>query len=345
MQFPLSLTYDDVCLVPQYSNIASRTEPDLSTWLTSDIKMKIPILAANMNTVIDDQLADILISNGSVPIFHRFTDFETQVKWAVKYIKEQNKTVCFSTGLLDKVIDSNLYKLINEYGVRLVCIDVAHGHSKRMMDMVQELKRVFQHENLQIICGNGCTSNFYIDMCNCGANSVKIGIGAGAACTTRIQTGFGSGMFSSVYECSEQAKKYRIPIIADGGISTSGDIVKALSAGASSVMIGKLFALTDESAAKKRDNNGTIEVRYKGQASEEFQNEFYGGLKDKTTAEGTAFWATSIGSSQKLINELTGGIRSGFTYGGAKTLKELQRKAEFRMVLGSYMTESKPRPN
>jgi IMP dehydrogenase len=344
-------TFDDVALVPAYSDIDSRTEPDLSTWLTKTLTMKMPIIAANMDTVISDELARILLDYGSIPIFHRFTAKEKKIEWLEKF---GGANIFLSTGLVDKTDDGELYELIVEHGATNICIDVAHGHSKRMMIMIEDLKTTFQDRDLQIMAGNICTSNAYMDLVHAGADAIKVGIGCGAACTTRTVTGFGVSQFSAIQDCAEQAKKYRIPIIADGGIRGSDDIVKALAAGASSVMIGKMFATTEESAAEKRDRPGpgsTAEVgwnrkeaKYRGQASEEFQNDFYGGLKDKTVAEGASFWAPVSGPARALIEQLLGGIRSGMTYGGARSIKELARKAEFVIVSDTYAQESNIRP-
>lgn len=330
--------FDDVALVPQFNNIPSRTEPSLETWLTKDRKIQMPLLAANMDSVIGEQLADILMKNGVIPIYHRFTDFETQVKWVKKY---QDKTF-ISCGIQTNKIEET-YKLL-DLGAIGVCIDVAHGHSSRMLRMIEEMKKAYP--NKEIIAGNVCTPMAYHDLVNAGADAVKVGVGPGAACTTRIVTGFGIPQFSAVYECARIAEKLRIPLIADGGIRNSRDVVLALAAGASSVMIGKLFALTEESAAPKRPStNGHLrtEAKYRGQASEDFQNDFYGALKEKTVAEGIDFWGPINGSAQQLIDTILGGLRSGLTYGGARNIKELQRKAEFVEVTHSYMQESHPR--
>jgi IMP dehydrogenase len=332
-----ALTYDDVALVPQFNNIPSRTEPSLETWLTRRLKMKMPILAANMDTVISEEMARILIEQGSIPIFHRFTPFEEQMKW-VKTFKEQTFVSC-GIGKLDetrKLLDS---------GALGVCIDVAHGHSDRMFDHIRELKK--SHPDKEVIAGNVCTAMAYHDLVNAGADAVKVGVGPGAACTTRMVTGFGVPQFTAVQDCARIAEKLRVPLIADGGIRTSRDVVLALAAGASSVMVGKLFALTAESAAPKRKcekARSGLEAKFRGQASADFQNEFYGGLKAKTVAEGIDFWGPVTGSSEELINLLLGGIRSGMTYGGARNIKELQRKAEFVQVSPAYIHESKPRP-
>ena len=224
-------------------------------------------------------------------------------------------------------------------------MDIAHGHSDQMMRFVEQLKR--SHGDKQVIAGNVCTAMAYHDLVNAGADAVKVGIGPGAACTTRMVTGFGVPQFTAVRDCAAVADKLRVPLIADGGIRGSRDIVLALAAGASSVMVGKLFALTEESAAEKRpiaNDGGALEAKYRGQASKDFQIDFYGGLKRNTVPEGTDFWAPVSGSAQGCIEELIGGLRSGMTYAGARNVKELQRKAEFVAVGSAYMSgESAPR--
>lgn len=328
-------SFDDVALVPQFNNIPSRTEPSLETWLTKNRKIQIPLLAANMDSVIDDELAEILLANGSLPIFHRFTDYDTQLKWVEKFRDRVFISCGFQTNKLDET-----HKLLDK-GAIGVCVDVAHGHCNRMYRLIEDLKKA--HPDKEIIAGNVCTPMAYHDLVNAGADAVKVGVGPGAACTTRIVTGFGVPQFTAIYECARVAEKLRIPLIADGGIRGSREVVLALAAGATSVMIGKLFALTEESAAPKRDSNGKREAKYRGQASEDFQNDFYGAMKEKTVAEGVDFWAPVSGTAQQLIDQILGGVRSGMTYGGARNIKELQRKAEFVEVTHSYMSESNPR--
>lgn len=323
-------TFDDVALVPQFNNIPSRTEPSLETWLTRNIKIDMPLIAANMDTVMNEAVADILIQRGGMPIYHRFTDFEGQKKWVTKY---QDKTF-ISCGILRIDETRELLTL----GARGVCIDVAHGHSDRMFKFIQDLKRT--HPDKEIIAGNVCTPMAYHDLVNAGADAVKVGVGPGAACTTRMVTGFGVPQFTAIYECAKIAEKLRVPLIADGGISSSRELVLALAAGASTCMLGKKFAQTEESAAAKRVHDGVKQAKYRGQASEDFQTDFYGKVKDKTVAEGEAFWAPVTGSCDEFIDKMLGGLRSGLTYGGARNIKELQRKAEFVNVTSSYMVES-----
>lgn len=333
-----SYTFDDVALVPQFNNVPSRTEPSLESWLTKDRKLQMPLLASNMDSVIGEELADLLIKYGSVPIFHRFTDFDNQAKWVKKY----QKNMFISCGILTEKLDD--VRRLLDLGAGGVCIDVAHGHSDRMFKLIADLKKT--NPQSDIIAGNVCTPMAYHDLVNAGADAVKVGVGPGAACTTRVITGFGIPQFSAIYECARIAEKLRIPLIADGGIRDSRDVVLALAAGASTVMIGKLFALTKESAAPKRpkeNGNGSLEAKYRGQASEDFQTEFYGALKQKTVAEGIDFWGPVSGTATELIEKLLGGLRSGLTYGGARSIKELQRKAEFVEVSSAYIHESFPR--
>lgn len=332
-----AFTFDDVALVPQFNNIPSRTEPSLESWLTRDLKIRTPLVCANMDSTIGVELAEILLEFGSIPIFHRFCDFEMQHEW-VKRFRDKTFVSC-GIGNADEV------RRLLDAGALGVCVDVAHGHSDRMMHFISDLKST--HPGKDIIAGNVCTPMAYHDLVNAGADAVKVGIGPGAACTTRVVTGFGVPQFSAIRDCAAIAEKLRVPLIADGGIRGSREMVLALAAGASTVMLGKLFALTSESAAQKRPNPevpGGMEAKYRGQASEDFQNDFYGGLKAKTVAEGVDFWAPVTGSARELIEELQGGLRSGLTYGGARKIKELQRKAEFVEVTGTYKIESFPRP-
>ena len=202
MNMKRAYTFDDVALVPQFNNIPSRTEPSLESWLTRDLKIQIPLLAANMDTVIGEELAEVLLSHGSVPIFHRFTDFEQQVLWVKKF---RDRTF-ISAGIQSHRLDE--IRQLLDLGALGVCIDVAHGHSDKMFHIIEELKR--SHPTKDVIAGNVCTAMAYHDLVNAGADAVKVGVGPGAACTTRLVTGFGVPQFSAVYECARIAENLRI---------------------------------------------------------------------------------------------------------------------------------------
>lgn len=329
-----ALTFDDIALVPQFNNISSRTEPKTTTLLTKDKQIEIPIIASNMDSVIGKELAKVLVYQGTVPIFHRFCSELDQSQ----FVKEFEGNCFISCGVNPNY--SVVFDLFDK-GALGVCIDVAHGHSQDMITTIKTIKD--SYPNKQIIAGNVCTALAVHDLANAGADAVKVGIGGGAACTTRMVTGFGCPQFSAIQECAYVGKKLKIPIIADGGIRSSRDVVLALAAGASSVMVGSLFAKTYESSAKKVEKEDGTYAVYRGQASQLFQDEYFGGVKQGTVPEGIHFEAKCTGSALDLIRELIGGLRSGMTYGGARSIKELQDKAEFVRVTSNYLSESAPR--
>lgn len=328
-------TYSDVCIEPVYNNVNSRGEPTLATKLCLGVEIGIPFLPANMDTVIGTELAQILTDRGGIPIFHRFTDLETKRRWLADFPN------CFiSSGINEKNIKEVL-SLIDK-GLKGVCIDIAHGHDSRMKPAISTLKQA----GAKVIAGNVCSVDGYKDLVEWGADAVKVGIGPGAACTTRKTTGFGVPQFSAVYEIGKEAMKLHVPFIADGGISGPDDIAKALAAGASTVMMGKQFAITDESAAWKGHKGGIGYVaRYRGQSSAEFQDEFYGGLRSGTVPEGEAMYAAVSGSAADLLDYLSGSLRSALTYGGSRDVYELQRKCRgnFWSVSDGYRLESEVR--
>jgi IMP dehydrogenase len=315
------LTYNDVALVPQFNNVESRGEPDLSTWLTKDLRVDMPLIPANMESVISLELADVIRNNGGYPIFHRFYKDEGK---RVELPRLYDGRCFLSVGIndYDKIMRLVIHKKLDLLGF---AIDIAHGHDIRVMEAIRRIKDY----GFYVIAGNVCTTQGYQDLVNAGADAVKVGIGPGAACTTRNVTGFGVPQFTAVRECGKLAKKLHVPIIADGGIRSSRDCVLALAAGATTVMIGSLFAQTKEAAGR-----GV----YRGQASESFQQDYYGGLKEGTVPEGKSihYFKEYLKPAQEVIDNLLGGIRSGLTYGGAKDIPELQRKSEFIEVTSSY---------
>lgn len=359
--FQKAYTFDDVALVPQYNTIPSRLHTTLDTKLTKNLKINNPLIPANMDTVISFELAEKVIEEGGIPIFHRFCSIEEQSKFCKKF-----KNNCFvSCGINDEEFDK-LEKLFND-GAFGVCIDIAHGHSEVIVELIKKIKEKYPSKH--VIAGNICTEKAYIDLVNAGVDAVKIGVGPGAACTTRIVTGFGVPQFSAIYNISQAKNKLdthlQVPIIADGGIRNSRDVALALAAGANSVMIGNLFSKTLESASKKYYKNYdksnfiatsnldevyekykqhyVIYGHYRGQASKNFQNEYFGKLKQGTVAEGIDFYTECSGPVEDLYNEINGGLRSALTYAGAKDIEEFQKNAEFVEVTMNYMGESNPR--
>ena len=328
------LTFDDVGLVPKFNRITSRLHTDIKTQLGRD-SFKSPFIPANMDSVIGPRLAQICKERVAPIIFHRFAPIEEQVKW----IKEFPEAY-MSLGVQESA--SNL-EVLYEAGCRRFCIDIAHGHSQVVLDTIKKIKD-FDKEN-QVIAGNVCTYDGVMDLAEAGANIIKVGVGPGAACITRMMTGFGVPQFSAIKECFSAkhdllyGKSINIELIADGGIKHPRDAVIALAAGADAVMMGSIFARTFESAAPKKEVNGKTFGRYRGQASSEFMNEYFGDTK-KRQAEGVAFDVEITKSAVDVFEEYEGGLRSGLTYCGTDDLDNFRKNAEIFESTGNFMIES-----
>ena len=328
------LTFDDVGLVPKFNKILSRLHTDLKTQLGSD-SFKSPFIPANMDSVIGPKLAQICKERGAPIIFHRFAPIEEQVKWTKEFPEAY-----MSLGVQES--SANLEALY-EAGCRRFCIDIAHGHSQVVLDAIKKIKD-FDKMN-QVIAGNVCTYNGVMDLAEAGANIIKVGVGPGAACITRMMTGFGVPQFSAIKECSSAkhdllyGKSIKIELIADGGIKHPRDAVLALAAGADAVMMGSIFARTFESAAPKREVEGKTIGRYRGQASSEFMNEYFGDTK-KRQAEGVAFDVEITKSAVDIFEEYEGGLRSALTYCGTDNLDNFRKNAEIFESTGNFMIES-----
>jgi IMP dehydrogenase len=328
------LTFDDVGLVPKFNKIASRLHTNIGTQLGKDT-FKSPFIPANMDSVIGSRLAHICSERRAPIIFHRFAPIEDQIKWTVAYPEAY-----MSLGVQESA--SNLEKLY-EAGCRRFCIDIAHGHSQVVIDAIKKIKDL--DKTNQVIAGNVCTYEGVMDLAKAGADIVKVGVGPGAACITRMMTGFGVPQFSAIKECSYAKndllynKNIKVHLIADGGIKHPRDAVLALAAGADAVMMGSIFARTYESAAPKQEVEGKTFGRYRGQASSEFMNEYFGDIK-KRQAEGVAFNVEITKSAADVFEEYEGGLRSALTYCGTDNLSDFKRNVEIFESTASFMTES-----
>ena len=320
----VGLSYGDVALVPKYSNVTSRAVPSVNTQATKKTNMGIPIFAANMDTIIGEEMAEALVAVGSIPIFHRFYKEENQNE-LIGLIKKYEGNCYVSWGAND------LGELFSFLGHGLhplgICVDISHGHSIMVEETIKRIKDRYANE-IEVIAGNVCTPEAVMDLAHWGADAVKVGIGPGSVCTTRKITAFGAPQFTAVQECAAMGHKLKVPIIADGGIRGSRELTLALAAGASSVMIGGYFSESHEAAGKGK---------FRGQASQAFQNDYFGGLKPGTCPEGVSRTAKLRCSVKEMITEeLLAGLRSGMTYCGADSIPELQQKAEFIRITERY---------
>jgi IMP dehydrogenase len=465
-----ALTFDDVLLVPKRSSVHSRKEVDLSTSLSRNIKLNLPIVSANMDSVTESTMAISMAHNGGIGIIHRFMPVERQVEEVLKVkraesvIIEQPYTIWPSATMTDAkrlmqekgvngllVVDANkkllgiltardllfedndltvvselmtpmkslhtaaadasieearqilrkhkLEKLplvdedghlrglitskdmvtlaerpqarkdakgqlivgaavgiregyieraraLVDAGVDVLVVDVAHGHSDRVINVVRKLKKELNQAD--IIAGNVATPEGTKDLIDAGADAVKVGIGSGSICITRIVTGAGVPQLTAIVECAEAASESDIPIIADGGIRNSGDITKALAAGASSVMIGSMLAGTEETPGVTVMRNGRKYKIHRGMASvgasmkrgtEEAEDE---AALLEYVAEGIEAFVPYRGASHEILTQLAGGVRSGLSYCGARTLAELRQNASFVRLTSAALKESYP---
>ncbi len=341
---PTYLTYDDVLLTPNYSEVTP-SKTDVSSSLTNSIQLKIPIVASPMDTVCEDRMAIAIAKLGGYGIIHRNLSIEEQAK-QLKKVMEKGHEAGVAVG-----IGSDFEKRIKSLakcGANEICIDSSHGHTKHVIDGVKHIKK--NYPKIEIIAGNVATYEGARDLFKAGAAAVKVGMGPGSICTTRIMSGMGVPQLTAVIEGVRAADQFGGCIIADGGIKNSGDIAKALAAGASTVMLGSLLAKTDKSPGEILDINGRKYKSYRGMGSiKAMKNgsaERYGqdvaSDEKKFVPEGVDALVEYVGTLEDHIYQLVGGLKSSLAYLGAKNLAEFRKKANFVRITSAGWQESKP---
>jgi IMP dehydrogenase len=329
------LTFDDVLLMPCHSTLTSRRAPQLETRLTKKIKIKIPIVSSNMDTVTGFEMAIKMAQIGGMGILHRFMSPTEQVE-DVKKIRAAIGTLPIAASIGVKEEGMERARMLADAGVDIITLDIAHGDSVMMLETLDFVKKNFPQ--IQVIAGNVATPWGTKTLIDHGADAIKVGIGPGSMCTTRIITGCGVPQLSAIAMCVEAARKYDVPVIADGGIKTSGDIVKAFAAGAETVMLGSMLAGCLETPGEVQGGK----KKYRGMASKDAQVSWRGELPKGMAAEGESRLIPCKGSVEHIIDELTGGLRSGMTYLNAQDLSEINKNARFMEMTSSGMIESKP---
>jgi len=333
MKIADSLSYDDILLRPQYSNIRSRSEIDPSADLGNGLKLALPIISSPMDTISEADMAISLASVGGCSVIHRYNTIEEQTR-LVSRVLEEGGTVGAAVGISGDFL--NRASVMRAIGASFICIDVAHGHHILMKEALETLRRALGDE-LHIMAGNVATLDGINDLSDWGADSVRCNIGGGSICSTRVQTGHGLPGLQTIFECAKTDRD--VKIIADGGIKTSGDMVKALAAGADAVMVGSLLSGTDETPGKiLQDKDGHKWKIYRGMASKEAQVDWRGKY---SSFEGVSTTVPYRGPAKEILEDLEKGIRSGLSYSGARTIAELQSRAEFVKQTSSGITESR----
>ncbi len=342
--FEKYLTFDDVLLLPNYSEITP-SKTDISTTLLKDFPLSMPLLSSPMDTVTESTLAIALGKSGGLGFIHRNNTIEEQAH-QVMLVKKAKQKVGASISIgLD--LKDRLAALVKA-DVDVIVIDSAHGHTKHVIETTQYVKTTYP--KLPLIAGNVATGEGAEALIKAGADCIRVGMGPGSICTTRVMSGMGVPQLTAIMLCAKAAKPFGIPVIADGGIRASGDIVKALAAGATTVMLGGIFAGCDESPGdivtvdgkkyKYYRGMGSIAAMKKGAAERYGQK--YEGKPSRLVPEGVEGLTPYKGALEDLTHQLIGGIRSGMAYLGAKTITELQEKARFIQITQSSLTESHP---
>ena len=327
-----AITFDDVLLVPAYNHHDSRRIVEIGmTDKTGKLSLGLPVMTANMDTLTADGMANFIGAKGGIGVLHRFSSIEDNLEM----FKRCTTPVFVSVGTSEQEIAR--VDALKSAGAQYFCVDVAHGHAKYVGKMIKRMRDMLPNEC--IMAGNVATYAGADYLASVHADIIKVGIGPGSVCTTRIKTGFGVPQLTAISECARADRS----IVADGGIRTPGDVVKALAFGADFVMIGGMLAGTRPTPGDPiQDESGKAWKVYRGMASREVAEDHLGGLTDWKTAEGISTKVPYREDEDQIIADIVGGLRSGMTYAGANTIRELQRKLDYRIITPAARIESLP---
>lgn len=349
-----ALTFDDILLIPQYSEITP-SEIVPKTFFARDIYLNAPILSAAMDTVTEHAMAIVMAEIGGFGVIHKNLTIEKQVEEVLRVKKYHTEELNASVDKCGKLLvgaavgvgsdAQDRIKALVLAGADIICVDTAHGHSKNVIETVKHIAK--NYPQIIIVAGNIVTGEAVKALVEAGADVVKVGVGPGSICTTRMVAGVGMPQISAVQECSRIAKSLGKTIISDGGIKLSGDMTKALALGANIVMVGNLLAGTDESPGEIFEDHGRKYKSYRGMGSlgamAQGSKDRYGQMgvaEDKLVPEGVEGKVLYKGSAKGILHQLLGGVRSGMGYLGAANIEELQKRAHFVQISPAGLRES-----
>ena len=355
------LTFDDVLLIPAESHVLPN-EVNLSTKLAANIKLNIPLISAGMDTVTEGAMAIAMALQGGLGVVHKNMSIQAQagevanVKSVIvpsgaskAAVDDQHRLLCAAAvGVTSDTFERA--EALLEAGADAIIIDTAHGHSAGVLRKIKEIREHFPKQTL--IAGNVATGDATRALFDAGVDVVKVGIGPGSICTTRIVAGVGVPQITAIYDAATAAREYNKPIIADGGIKYSGDVVKALAAGGNAVMLGSMLSGTTEAPGDIFEDNGKKFKRYRGmgsvgamaQAHGSSDRYFQGGVNEanKLVPEGVEARVEYKGDVSDVVFQIDGGLRSGMGYCGAANIPELIEKAQFVQITNAGLRESHP---
>ena len=338
-----ALTFDDVTLAPKYSEILP-SEVNTSIKLTKDLELKIPLLSSAMDTVTESSMAIAIAKAGGMGIIHRNLDIKKQII-EIKKVKKQKLFVGAAVGA--GVNEFKRAEEILKENIDMIVVDTAHGHTKKVSEIIKFIKKK-KRNKIALCAGNIATPEAAKFLLKLGVDIIKVGIGPGSICTTRLVAGIGVPQLSAILSIRNEIKNKNVKIISDGGIKYSGDLAKAFAAGADAVMIGSLFAGTDETPGKLIKKGGKLFKSFRGMGSIGAMNKgsadryFQSKQKDisKYVPEGVEGFARYKGKVDNIIFKLIGGLRSSMGYLGCKEIKYLRNKPKFVKITKAGFYES-----
>jgi IMP dehydrogenase len=338
-----ALSFDDVLIVPQHSNVQSRELPDVSTKLTRNITIKHPVISTNMSTVTEYEMMFEMWKSGSFGVLHRFMDTNEYNNQLNRYLDICTNSqiplsinAAISVGVKGEEINN---KWLEQSCVSVVVVDIAHGDSQSVIDTIKHIKKEYPHKD--VIAGNVATKSGFKRLVDAGADGIRAGIGGGSACTTRLVTGSGIPTLASIIDCAEASKETGVPLIADGGIKNSGDAVKALAFGASVVCVGNVLAGTSSTPGAVLELPDGRFKEYYGMSSATAQNRLKNGKRRGVAAEGIDKLIPYKGDTNDVLLDFIGGIKSGLAYSGAMNIEQLRCFYEYITLSVGSMRESK----
>jgi IMP dehydrogenase len=337
----MALTFDDVLLVPSYSEVTP-SQVNIESKFTKNVYLKAPVSSSAMDTVTETSMACAMFDSGGIGIIHKNNTIEEQMALVQACILWNPKIIVGAAIGVAPDWRVRLNAMIRA-GATVIVLDSAHGHSANILTLAKTIKKDLP--GIELVAGNVATYDGALALCDAGVDAVKVGIGPGSICTTRVVSGVGIPQFTAIQEAVRACDSYGVPVIADGGIRTSGDVVKALAVGADSVMIGSMFAGTDESPGSIIEHEGKKYKSYRGMGSASAMAQ---GSKDryfqqdakKFVPEGVESIVPYKGSVREILFQLLGGLRSGMGYCGAPNIPTLQATSQFVQITSAGLRES-----